>query len=177
MNKYNLKEFLETKLKKYISTFKATSYDDSNDRYLCSDETTINVYDFDSYIKDNYDKSKLPSSPDAIYLGNKKLYFVEFKYQKVSNIDSKEIKSKFKKGTKILNNMLKNFIPRDNVFIFCVVYENQKRSKFFNSRYIEANSIKFGLEELNKEFDNFYDEIITQDVDFYKSNFINLACQ
>lgn len=73
--------------------------------------------------------------------------------------------------------MLKDFSPRDNVFIFCVVFEDQKRSRFFNSRYIEANSIKFGLEELNKEFDNFYDEIITQDVDFYKSNFINLACQ
>ena len=60
MSKYNLKEFLEDKLKEHKSTFKNTSYDDTNNRYLCSDETTLNVYDFDKYIKENFDKSKLP---------------------------------------------------------------------------------------------------------------------
>lgn len=118
MSKYNLKEFLENKLKKYQSTFKNTSYDDTNNRYLCNDETTSNVYDFDKYIKENFDKSKLPSSPDAIYLENKRFYFVEFKYQKASDIESKEIKSKFEKGTNILKDMLEKFTPKDNIFIF-----------------------------------------------------------
>ena len=177
MSKYNLKEFLENKLKKYQSTFKNTSYDDTNNRYLCNDETTLNVYDFDKYIKENFDKSKLPSSPDAIYLENKRFYFVEFKYQKASYIEPKEIKSKFEKGTNILKDMLKKFTPKDNIFIFCVVFENQKRSRYFDSRHIETSSIKFGLDELNKNLGSFYDNIITQDINFYKNNFKKLACK
>lgn len=177
MSKYNLKEFLGDKLKNYNSNFKNTSYDDYNDRYLCSDEITSNVYNFDSYIKENYDNSKLPSSPDAIYIGNKNLYFVEFKYQKASDIDSKEIKSKFEKGTNILKDLLKDFTPKDNTFVFCVVFENQRRSRYFDSRHIEANSIRFGLDELNKNLGSFYDSIITEEVDTYKEKFKNLACK
>ena len=90
MNKYSLKEFLEKKLEKYSSTLKNTSFDDTNKRYLCTDESTKNVYDFDEYI--------------------------------------------------------------------------------------ESNSIKFGLQELNKEYGNFYDEIITRDINFYKKEFKNLKC-
>ncbi len=176
MSKYNLKEFLENKLKEYKSTFKNTSYDDSNNRYLCSDETILDVYNFDSYIKNNFDNSKLPSSPDAIYLGNKKLYFIEFKHQKSSAIDSSNIKAKFEKGTTILKEMIKEFVPKDNKFIFCVVFENEKKSKYFNSSHIESNSVKFGLQDLNKNIDSFYDEIITRDLDFYKENFQNLKC-
>lgn len=134
MSKYNLKEFLENKLKKYQSTFKNTSYDDTNN-------------------------------------------FIKFKYQKASYIESKEIKSKFEKGTNILKDMLEKFTPKDNVFIFCVVFENQKRSKYFDSRHIETNSIKFGLDELNKNLGGFYDNIITQDIDFYKNNFKKLICK
>lgn len=177
MNKYSLKEFLEKKLEKYSSTLKNTSFDDTNERYLCTDESTKNVYDFDEYIEENFDKSKLPASPDAIFIGDKKLYFIEFKYQRASCIDSKEIKSKFEKGTTILKGILENFLPKDNQFIFCVVFENQQKSRFFDSRHIESNSIKFGLQELNKEYGNFYDEIITRDVNFYKENFHSLVCK
>ncbi|WP_418187354.1 hypothetical protein ACNSOP_09870 [Aliarcobacter lanthieri] len=177
MSKYNIKEFLEDKLKCYKSTFKDTSYDDTNDRYLCSDEVSSDVYDFDKYVEDNFDKSKLPSSPDAIYIGKKQLYFIEFKYQKASDIDSKEIKSKFEKGTNILKEMLKEFIPKDNKFIFCVVFENQNRPKHFDFRHFQSSSIKFGLDESNKKLQNFYDHIITEDVNFYKDNFNELTCR
>ena len=51
MNKYSLKEFLEKKLEKYSSTLKNTSFDDTNKRYLCTDESTKNVYD---YFSDSY---------------------------------------------------------------------------------------------------------------------------
>ncbi|MCG3677806.1 hypothetical protein L5F07_00910 [Aliarcobacter butzleri] len=177
MNKYNLKEFLEDKLKTHKSTFKDTSYDNANHRYLCSDENTSDVYNFDKYIEENFDKSKLPSSPDAIYIGNKQLYFIEFKHQRASSIVSQEIKSKFEKGTNILKDMLKEFTPKDNKFIFCVVFENQDRPKYFDSRHFQSNSIKFGLDELNKQLGSFYDHIITEDVNFYKDKFKHLSCK
>ena len=87
MNKYSLRDFLYEKFSSYISTLKDTSFDSENSIYLCNDTSTSNVYDFDKYVKSNFDTSRLPSSPDAIYLGNKKLYFIEFKNQIPSDVE------------------------------------------------------------------------------------------
>jgi len=169
MNKYNLKDFLENKLQNYKSTFRDTSFDNKNNRYLCQDNQT-KVYDFDKYILKNYIKT--PASPDAIYIGDKKFYFVEFKNSIPSNIKTSNIQNKFISGTKILQNLLKEFTPRDNKFIFCVVYKSTiSQPKYFNSYHIEANITKFGLEEENKKLNNFYDSIITEDIEYYKNNF------
>ena len=176
MNKYNLKEFIEEELKEFKSTFKDTSLDDNGNsakKYLCQDDRT-EVFDFDEYIKSKY--KKRPASPDAIYIGNKKFYFVEFKNSSYSSVDTKKIKDKFKSGTKILKELLKGFTPKDNKFIFCVVYKANAKPKYFNSSFIESNATKFGIEEENNKLDNFYDELITQDVDFYKENFTELSC-
>ena len=37
MNKYSLQEHLQEELTPFTSTFKATSYDEEKDEYLCSD--------------------------------------------------------------------------------------------------------------------------------------------
>lgn len=175
MNKYNLKEFLDEKFSIYASTLKDTSFDSENGVYLCNDTSTPNVYDFDEYVKSNFDTSKLPSSPDAIYLGNKKFYFVEFKNQLPSSINSSEIKSKFEKGTTILKEILKEFVPRDVEYIFCVVFRDSS-ARYFNPSHIESNITRFGLKEKNEELGTFYNEIITENVQFYKSNFLSLNC-
>jgi hypothetical protein len=176
MNKYSLRDFLYEKFSSYISTLKDTSFDSENSIYLCNDTSTSNVYDFDKYVKSNFDTSRLPSSPDAIYLGNKKLYFIEFKNQIPSAITTSEIKSKFHKGTTILKEILKEFTPRDVEYIFCVVFKNSG-STYFDSSHIESNITRFGLKEKNKELGSFYSEIITENVKFYKSNFSSLNCQ
>lgn len=176
MNKYNLRDFLDEKFSSYVSTLKETSFDSENSIYLCNDVSTRNVYNFDKYVKTNFDTSRLPSSPDAIYLGNKKLYFIEFKNQIPSSITSSEIKSKFEKGTAILKEILEEFTPRDVEYIFCVVFRNSG-TRYFNPSHIESNITRFGLKEKNQELGSFYSEIITENVQFYKSNFSSLNCQ
>jgi len=176
MNKYNLKEFIEEELKEFKSTFKDTSLDDNGNKpkeYLCQDDKT-EVFDFDKYIESKY--AIRPASPDAIYIGNKKFYFVEFKNSRSSDIDTQNIKEKFRSGTKILKALLKDFTPKDNKFIFCVVYKPKAKSKYFNSSHIESRIVEFGLEEENNKLGNFYDELKTQDVDFYKKTFTELYC-
>lgn len=175
MNKYNLRDFIKISFGEYKSTLRDTSLDSHNGVYMCNDTATPNVYNFDEYVKDNFCSSKLPASPDAIYIGDKKLYFIEFKNQIPSAIDSLEIKTKFEKGTNILKEILNAFIPRDVEYIFCVVHKNTA-SRYFNPTHIESNIIRFGLKEKNTELGNFYNNIITEDVEYYKSKFIGLVC-
>ncbi len=174
MNKYSLKDYLSKKLSGYESTFRETSLDKENNQNICHNTTEV-VYDFDKFVRHNHPK-KQPASPDAIYIGNKKFYFVEFKNSKTSNITNSEIRSKFISGTKILQGLLQDFTARDNKFIFCVVYKSSSKPKYMNYSHIEKNISKFGLDEENKKLDNFYNEIITQNVDFYKRQFNELQC-
>lgn len=177
MNKYCIKSYLNQQLVCFSSTLKQTSHDDANDEYLCHDEATKPVYDFDAYVRDNFDQTVLPASPDAIYIGEKKLYFVEFKNQFPSDIDTAQIKRKFMKGTDILQKLLSKFLPRDVKFIFCVVHKEKVQcNRHFIASHIEGRSTLFGLAEENARFGNFYDEVITESVDFYTENFHQLNC-
>lgn len=175
MNKYDVKDFLKDKLKGHSSTLKETSYDTANEQYLCNDTRTVDVYDFDSYVESNFDKNKLPASPDAVLLGNKVVYFIEFKNQLPENINNINIKNKFEKGTEILKHLLRDFSPRDVKYIFCVVHQ-AKISRYFNPEHIQSNVTKFGLEEKNSELGGFYSRIITENINFYKLNFKKLEC-
>lgn len=175
MNKYNLKDFLSHELESHRTTLKDASYDDENQEHLCSDSTTSNVYSFDAYIEKNFDNAKLPASPDAIFIGDKKLYFVEFKNSLPRDINSASMKDKFEKGTEVLKRLLKDFLPRDVEFIFCVVHKNQT-AKYFNSSHIQSNQARFGLADKNKELDSFYSEVLVEDLDFYRSRFSQLKC-
>ena len=177
MNKYCIRTYLHQKFADFSSSLKLTSYDDSNGKYLCNDETTAPVYDFDQYVRQNFDQSKLPASPDAVYLGEKKFYFIEFKNQHPAKIDAAEIKNKFSKGTEVLKEVLSGFLPKDVEFVFCVVHQNRNLSNaHFIANYIEGRKTNFGLEAKNKELGNFYDDIITESVDFYVEKFPELVC-
>ncbi|CAM5201405.1 hypothetical protein OURE66S_00490 [Oligella ureolytica] len=174
MNKYKLEDFLKDVLAKHQSTFKVTSYDIKNNHYLCSDTVTNPVFDFDSYVEANFEHRKLPASPDAIYIGDKKLYFVEFKNQKAKDIDPIQMKSKFTSGTTILQDLLKDFTARDNQYYFCVVHKDNETNNWYKN--VEVNVPKFDLAELNDELGGFYDKIFTRELQFYKDNFPHLRC-
>lgn len=176
MNKYSLKGYLGEKLSGSESTLKETSFDKENNKHLCTDTTLQNVYDFDAFIDQLFsEKHKKPASPDAIHIGRKKLYFIEFKNQRRSNVETKEIKNKFKRGTQVLDEILGQFKPKDNKFVFCVVYKNEQ-ARYKYQRHVQNKDIHFGLEELNVELGGFYDKIITQSVDSYKTQFHLLNC-
>ena len=176
MDSENIKEYLSNILNNCKSTFKDTSLDDRGGRtqnYLCQDNKT-QVFDFDKYVRENID-IPLPASPDAVYLGNQKFYFVEFKNSPIFNINDVNIKNKFNSGTSILKNLLNDYLPSDIKFIFCVVYKSPQAS-YFNPMHIESNIIRFGLDKENINQNNFYSNIITEDVEFYKNEFKQLQC-
>lgn len=175
MNKYNIKEFLHKTLKDHLSSLHKTSFDSDNQEHLCNDKITANVYDFDDYIANKSNGIKLPASPDAILVGDKKLYFIEFKNQIPAKIDKENMRNKFKAGTAILKGLLKDFMPRDVRFIFCIVHKIEHK-RFFNSSHIEALPARFGLEEENKKLGEFYSEIIGDNIDYYKNRFKQLKC-
>lgn len=175
MNKYNLRQHLAQELGPYLSTFKATSFDDANNEHLCGDVTTAEVYDFDAYVRAR-GADPIAASPDAIHIGSKDLYFVEFKNQRTSDIDKTQMQRKFEAGTQILKDLLRDFSARDCRYHFCVVMKNQPRSRFMDFRHIEQSAVRFGLDELNKALDGFYDHVVTESVDFYIEKFKALRC-
>jgi len=175
MNKYNVRNYLSQKLRGFASTFKATSFDNANGEYLCNDQVTGEVYDFDAYVL-HCGIQPIPASPDAIYTGSKDIYFVEFKNQRASDIDKAQMQRKFESGTMILKSLLENFTARDCRYHFCVVMKNQPRPRFMDYRHIEKNVVRFGLEELNEKMGRFYDNIVTENLDFYVEEFKELRC-
>lgn len=176
MNKHSIRDFLGLALSAHASSFKATSYDAENDEYLCQDDSTSHVYDFDAYVREKYDRQAVPASPDAIHLGSKHLYFVEFKNRPARLIDKVNMRRKFIKGTHILRNMLSEFTPRDCKYNFCVVIKSQKKPRYFDSRHIEQNAVQFGLDALNVDCDHFYNQIVIEDVRFFAQQFKELRC-
>ena len=176
MNRFRLDNFLAQELSTHQSTFKDTSYDKTNDEYVCSDEQVKQVYDFDAYIRAKFGKNAvMPASPDAIYVGAKHLYLVEFKNQIWSKVDKQQIAQKFRDGTSALKSLLADFTPRDCKFVFCVVHKKETSSRAY-WRGVEAGAERFNFDALNKEHSGFYDDIIVRDVDFYRQNFNELSC-
>ena len=176
MNKHKLKDFLQQELTPHQSTFKETSFDKTNREYVCQDKSVHPVYDFDGYIKAHFGNQGLPASPDAIYVGTKKLYFVEFKNEKVADIDKKQMEKKFVQGTQELKQMLEAFTPRDCQYFFCVVHKPKQQVRYFNPSYIQESALRSRLEELNKTQGQFYDKIFVEDVSFYQQTFHQLGC-
>ena len=172
----SIENLIRETLFNYKSTFKETSLDDRGGQtrnYLCKD-TTAEVFNFDKYVLDKIGHP-LPASPDAIYVEENKIFFVEFKNQIFENINDDNIKNKLNSGTNILKDLLHSHLPSDVKFIFCVVYKPQYY-RYFNPMTIISNSVKFGLESENINNSNFYSKIITQDIDFYKEHFRQLNC-
>lgn len=175
MNKYSLEEFVSQVFKNYESTFYDISFDTDNEEHLCLNKKET-VYSFDKYIRKNYnEKDYIPASPDGIYINNNNLYFVEFKNQYPKNIDPKNIQSKFKKGTEILQELISKSKFKGCQFLFCVVYKKNK-SRGYQSG-IEESTVKFGLYSINKnDYKTYYDNIITNDIEEFKNTFKELTC-
>lgn len=175
MNKYSLREHLQKALEPFASTLKCTSFDEENNAYLCQDEGTLQVYNFDAYVGACC-PHPLPASPDAIHIGSKDLYFVEFKNQRPADVDKTQMQRKFEAGTKILKDLLKDFSAKDCRYHFCVVMKNQPRPRFMDFRHIEKSAVRFGLDELNQKLGRFYDHVVTENIDFYVKKFKDLQC-
>ncbi len=176
MNKYSLKAHLGKELEVFASTLKATSFDYANKLHLCQDETTPDVYDFDRYVRERCGEP-IPASPDAIHIGHKDLYFVEFKNETAANVDGEQIRRKFKAGADILKNLLQGFGPKDCQHHFCVVMKDQPRPRWMDFRHVENSKVKFGLQALNQQLGDFYDHVVTESLDFYVREFKGLQCE
>ncbi|WP_232305145.1 hypothetical protein, partial [Castellaniella caeni] len=148
----------------------------------CPSSNSLNVtifmpdFNFRKVSTKKFGGQKLPASPDAIHLGKKQLYFVEFKNQFPSKIDNDAIRRKFKQGTKILQDMLVDFAPRDWQRLFCVAFKPNNRPTYFDSRHFEESKVRFNLDDLNAELGHFYDKVLTEDIDFYSRQFRQLKC-
>ncbi len=175
MNKYSLKAHLQQHLTPYQATLKATSFDDANQQHLCQDETTPDVYDFDQYVREHCGLP-IPASPDAIHIGHKDLYFVEFKNETAAQVDGAQIRRKFEAGAGILQSLLQGFGAKDCQYHFCVVMKDQPRPRWMDFRHLENSKVKFGLQALNQELGDFYDHVVTESLDFYVRESKGLQC-
>lgn len=142
-----LKNFFEP----YYTTLQQTSYDRTNEKYLCqSQEKVIN---FDEYTQANAQKSKCSAkkSFDALYFHHKDfVYCVEFKNQKYSDIDSDDIREKFTNGIFELGQVFKaaNVAITNYIFYIFVVFQKPKTEKELNAFHIRfaGNEILYGLD-------------------------------
>lgn len=175
MNKYSLREHLQQALTPFASTLKETSLDKENNAHLCQDETTPQVYDFDAYVRARC-PHPIPASPDAIHIGSKDLYFVEFKNQRPADVDKAQMQRKFEAGTGILKDLLKDFSAKDCRYHFCVVMKTTPKPRFMDFRHIEQNAVRFGLDTLNQKLGSFYHHVVTESLDFYVDEFRALQC-
>lgn len=158
------------KYSKYQTTFKVTSYDDNNKKYVCSDELNQNI-NFDEIIADIYPNSLeyRPKSFDSIYIHENIIYCIEFKNEKKP--DKEDLEDKLVFGKKELEKLLAelNIQKNDYKFIFCLVYNIHKPKYERHKRGVINYSIKEYLEK-HKE-SKFIDDIFTEDVKFFSKKF------
>jgi len=153
------------------STFKKTSFDDSNGEYLCSDESQI-VIDFDKIIGELYpDSYTRPKSFDALYVYGNKIFCIEFKNQKPSKIDNQEVQNKLKDGKTELDKLLQSLKiqSRDYDFAYCVVYKKCIEPRDRYKCGVEKDKVLFGLESYKNK--GFVKEVLTQNVNYFTKEF------
>ncbi len=170
---------------KYLASFKTLSFDKENNQSLCHN-TTHQYYNFDEIVKSrNYDFT--PASPDTIIFNDNKIYCIEFKNSFRHRVSAKVVKEKVKKGHQVLLEIFQelDLQREDYQLIFCVVHKGFDKSKVNNQRWEEVHdrikekhSIQFELEQYKGQY---YDDILTNDVDFFRNQFIekinpNLSC-
>ncbi|AYQ57129.1 hypothetical protein MS2017_1441 [Bathymodiolus thermophilus thioautotrophic gill symbiont] len=169
-----------TKYQDCLTDLKTLSYDSDNDEYLCQN-TTYKSYNFDEIVKARNPKCT-PASPDTLIFKGNKVYCVEFKNSFKKRVDSGVIKKKLEDGYKVLSEI---FIElglqlTDYQLIFCVVHKGfneseleKKETKWREIRYrTEYKRIaQFDLEQY-KGKGKYFDDILTNDVDFFRKEFI-----
>jgi len=153
------------------STFKETSFNDNNGIYLCYDETQ-SVINFDKIIESKYPDSNLrPKSFDALYAYHELLFCIEFKNQKPSQIDNREIQDKLASGKDELVKLFRELNIQINKYslVYCVVYKKCIEPRDRYKCGIDKNKVLFGLEKYQKQ--GFVKKVYTQSVDFFTKEF------
>ena len=146
-----------------LNTLKETK---EHGEYLCFSEML--VYDFDCIVKKLYPK-KQPSSYDSLIVDESKkvVYCIEFKNQIPSAIKNQNIVKKLTNGKDILDSICGdgNVQKKDYEFIYCVVHK-ARATRYKNP--ISNREIKF---ELKQYKDTYFDNIVTNDIEFFKNEF------
>jgi len=199
----SLEDEFREKYRPFLADFKRMSYDSYNKESLCQD-TSHRYYNFDAIVKDrSYDET--PASPDTLIFKNKEIYCIEFKNSFKKRVNAAIIKEKLEKGHEVLSEILTElgFQIKDYHLTFCTVHKGydetqekkarigqdrirygvEKNKIWFDSKQyndVEKNKIQFDLEQY-KGKDKYFDDIITNDVDFFRKQFIqeinkNLPC-
>jgi hypothetical protein len=147
-------------------SLKETSFEKENHQYLC--QSSMEVYDFDCIVKKLYPK-KQPSSYDSLIVDEKRkiVYCIEFKNQIPSAVNNANIKKKLTNGKEILDNICikENVRKKDYQFIYCVVHK-PAHNRYGNP--LVDRETKF---ELKAYKGSHFDEIVTNDINFFKNEF------
>lgn len=149
----------------YSSTLKQTSFDSNNELYLCKDES-VEVYDFDAIVKNLYPSNR-PSSYDALIIDNKRIFCIEFKNEKYSDVNNQKVEKKLKNGKDTLTDIFNKYnIPlKEYTFMYCVAYRSTATRW---RRGISKNIIQFGLEQFKPKY---FNEIYTNDIQFFTNEY------
>ncbi|MCK5538103.1 MAG: hypothetical protein KAI79_14855 [Bacteroidales bacterium] len=166
----NIGQFLQS-YQNFQSTFKETSFDSSNHKYLCTDESQT-VINFDKIIEKNYPNSNTrPKSFDAIYLYENKIFCIEFKNQKPSQIINQDIYEKLTEGKAELDKLLQDLNIQSNNydFAYCVAYKKCIEPRDRYKCGIDKGKVLFGSEQYKDQ--GLVKEIFTENVDFFTKQF------
>lgn len=140
-------KLLINEFKDFMDTLKETSRGGKNgNQFLC--ESTELVYNFEKYVdfkekiekNSNFQRKRF----DALYIDNDIVYCIEFKIEKFSDIDKREIEEKLLDSFEILKIVFNNLKIqiKNYIFIFFVIYKDI--NQYFDKR--KNNDIGFALE-------------------------------
>ena len=153
-----------------FNSLKNTSYDKQNNIYMC--QSSMEVVDFD-HLTFVLNPAKQPSSYDSLIIEekDKKVFCIEFKNQSKSNVNNTELYKKVEDSEKTLRNICAtNNIKKENYnFILCIVYKTAPNKHKYHR--FKENIIHFGLDIYR---DKYFKEIITNDIEFFKKEFLKI---
>ncbi len=158
---------LKQNYKNNFNTLKNTSYDKDNSIYMC--QSHMQVVDFDHLTKELYPK-KQPSSYDSLITEeeNKKVFCIEFKNQKTSDIKNVELHKKVKDSNETIRHICtEHNVAKSNYrFILCVAYKASSSS--YQYRRFKENIVHFGLDVYREKY---FSDIVTNNIEFFKKEF------
>lgn len=150
----------------YLSTFKETSYDKTNNVSLMKDyqKRIINFDEFTTSLCGKYRGENL-SSADALAVSNNDILLIEFKNQKLSHVDSRVIQKKAFDSPYILSFLAGqesvNWARFSSRVIFIVLYREDdipSWTKFQNQLQTLSGkkNPSFGLSKFNEFYKSIY---------------------
>lgn len=123
----------KNKYKQYEDTLRNTSYDKTNNEYLCLKENTvINFENLSLSLENNKGVKKV----DALFCQADKIFLVEFKNQKQSNIEKQEIMQKFEDSVTLLKRLFKenNIAFKDYIIYLYLVIKDSNNFQTYKQR-------------------------------------------